>query len=72
LAVGHYNLGAGGFAVGWIFTALGTAVTAAYMFFVGEAMFRPAVQDAGRSVPPVGACARRGDVSARRCCWHLR
>jgi len=53
-AVGHYNLGVGGFAVGWIFTQLGIAVTAAYMFFVGEAMFRPAVQDAGRSVPPGG------------------
>lgn len=62
-AVGHYNLGAGGFAVGWIFTALGTAVTAAYMFFVGEAMFRPAVQDAGRSVPPGGGVRQaRGRV----------
>ncbi len=53
-AVRHYDLGAGGFTVGWIFAELGIAVTAAYMFFVGEAIFRPAVQDAGRSVPPGG------------------
>ncbi len=36
----------------WIFTQLGTAVTAAYTFFVGEAMCRPMVQDAASLVPP--------------------
>lgn len=51
-AVGHYHLGARGFPVSWIFTWLGTGVTATYTFFVGEAMCRPMVEDAARLVPP--------------------
>jgi len=54
-AVDHYHLGgASGFPVAWIFTQFGIAVTAAYMFFVGEAMLRPMVEDAARVVPPAG------------------
>lgn len=60
---GHYHLGAGGFLVSWIFTWLGSAVTAAYTFFVGEAMLRPMVQDAARVVPPGGGVRRaRGRI----------
>jgi len=54
-AVDHYHLGgASGFPVAWFFTQFGIAVTAAYMFFVGEAMLRPMVEDAARVVPPAG------------------
>ena len=57
-AVGHYRLGAGGFAVAWLFTQLGIAVTAAYMFFVGEAMLHPMVEDAARVGSPAQALRR--------------
>lgn len=62
-AVGHYHLGGSGFPVAWIFTQLGIAVTAAYMFFVGEAMLRPMVEDAASIVPPEGGVRRaRGRI----------
>jgi len=65
-AVGHYRLGPGGFPVGWTFTLLGTAVTAAYTFFVGEAMFRPLVEDAASSVPPGGGVRQaRGRIRVK-------
>jgi len=57
-AVGQYRLGAGGFAVAWVFTQLGSAVTAAYMFFVGEAMLRPMVQDAASVGAPMEGVRR--------------
>ncbi len=60
-AVGHYQLGSGGFPVAWIFTQLGIAVTAAYMFFVGEAMLSPMVEDVARAVPP-GEGVRQAQV----------
>jgi len=60
-AVGHYQLGSGGFPVAWIFTQLGIAVTAAYMFFVGEAMLLPMVEDVARAVPP-GEGVRQAQV----------
>jgi len=56
--VGHYRLGAGGFAVAWVFTQLGIAVTAAYMFFVGEAMLRPMVEDAASVGAPTEGVRR--------------
>lgn len=49
---GRYHLGAGGSLVSWIFTWLGSAVTAAYTFFVGEAMLCPMIEDAASLVPP--------------------
>lgn len=62
-AVGHYHLGPSGFPVAWVFTQLGVGVTAAYMFFVGEAMLRPMVEDAARVVPPGGGVRRaRGRI----------
>lgn len=62
-AVGHYHLGPGGFPVAWIFTQFGVAVTAAYVFFIGEAMVRPMVADAARGVPPEGGVRRaRGRI----------
>jgi len=62
-AVDHYQLGATGFPVAWIFTQFGIAVTAAYMFFVGEAMLRPMVEDAASVVPPEGGVRRaRGRI----------
>lgn len=51
-AARHYHLGASGFPVTWLFTQLGIAATAAYMFFVGEAMLRPMIEDAARTLPP--------------------
>ncbi len=64
--VGHYHLGVGGFPVVWIFTQLGIAVTAAYMFFVGEAMLRPMVEDAARLVPAGGDVRRaRGRIGLK-------
>jgi len=63
LAVGHYHLGGSSFPVAWVFTQLGIGVTAAYMFFVGEAMLRPMVEDAARLVPPGGGVRRaRGRI----------
>jgi len=62
-AVGHYHLGPSGFPVAWVFTQLGVGVTAAYMFFVGEAMLRPMVEDAARVMPPGGGVRRaRGRI----------
>jgi len=64
-AVGHYHLGSSGFPVAWIFTQLGIAVTAVYMFFVGEAMLRPMVEDAARVVPAAEG-VRRPQVRIRQ------
>lgn len=50
-AARHYHLGASGFPVTWLFTQLGIAATAAYMFFVGEAMLRPMIEDTARTLP---------------------
>jgi len=62
-AVGHYHLGPSGLPVAWVFTQLGVGVTAAYMFFVGEAMLRPMVEDAARVMPPGGGVRRaRGRI----------
>jgi len=58
VVVGHYRLGAGGFPVVWVFTQLGIAVTAAYMFFVGEAMLRPMVEDAASVGAPTEGVRR--------------
>jgi len=65
-AVGHYHLGPSGFPVAWVFTQLGIGVTAAYSFFVGEAMLRPMVEDAARVVPPAGGVRRaRGRIGQK-------
>ncbi len=64
-AVLHYQLGASGLPVAWIFAELVIAVTASYMFFVGEAMMRPMVEDAARVVPPGGG-VRRPEVRIRQ------
>lgn len=64
-AVGHYHLGSSGFPVAWIFAQLGIAVTAVYMFFVGEAMLRPMVEDAARVVPAAEG-VRRPQVRIRQ------
>jgi len=62
-AIGHYHLGPSSLPVAWVFTQLGVGVTAAYMFFVGEAMLRPMVEDAARVVPPGGGVRRaRGRI----------
>jgi len=58
-AVDRYHLGAAGFSVAWLFAQLGIAVTAAYMFFVGEAMFRPMVEDASRWSTTAGVTTPR-------------
>lgn len=64
--VGHYHLGPSGLPVAWVFTQLGVGVTAAYMFFVGEAMLRPMVEDAARLVPPAGGVRRaRGRIGQK-------
>jgi len=65
-AIGHYHLGPSSLPVAWVFTQLGVGVTAAYMFFVGEAMLRPMVEDAARVVPPGGGVRRaRGRIGLK-------